>query len=333
MRRKKIYYGATEQERSDAMEKLLAILDGEEHYMSRLLAFFRGQERFREIQVAVFTNEESYYRYEQNHSIGLLLCEESMYREMKPKPACRTILLAGRGCVRETQELQVIFKFQPAQMIFDEIMACFDRLEAVCDSSKAEEESRLVVFCAAEGGMGVSRTAFATARYRAKKKNVLFLSLDPLDNPGETAETSTNLSEAIYLVKANSNQIQQRLPELVTKKEHVSCLYGVGHWSDLSECTAGEMKGLLDEICRNGGYDEVLADMGELTDAAAGCLERASKVIMLVRREAAPSVKEKEFVRQATFRDSDFAKRLIRVERKEGNEHWIAEMLYGEEEQ
>lgn len=309
------------------MEKSLAILDGEERYASRLLLYFQGQKEFQGFTAAVFTNEECYRRYEQKHPHGLLLCEEAMYRQMLPKPACKTVLLAGKGCVRESAGPPVIFKFQSAQEILEELLGYFEEVDTGVETATCQDNSLVAFF--SPTGCRTAALAYALAKQRAKKKSVFYLSLDAFDKPGAREDPVTALSEIIYLLKANSTQIQHALPGLIKKQEHMECLYGVAHWADISECSAAEIRTLLDGIRDTGKYEEIVVDAGAPTDAAAGCMEAAGRIVLLAGREADAVSRENEFLRQELFRDAGVEKKLIRQEPGENMLEELLEKLYG----
>lgn len=296
------------------MKQVLAILDGEEAYVSRLLRYWNSREGIG-IAAAAFTSEESLRHYMEHQEVGLLLCEAGLYHSMEHPPDCKTVLLSGKGCVRESDGLPVIFKFQSAQEIIEEILGYCQELQVGLPRAALGYGFTVYTVCSPVGGSGVSSLAFAIAKKKSKYGRVLFVALDPFYQPEVPGSSSEALARAIYYIKQKSAGLREKLNRAIIKTERVDCLYGVSHWADISECTGKEMAGLLQEAAEGGRYDFIVVDAGEFTDAAAGSMGISEKVIMISGGMAGG--KEKEFLRQACFQDSGFPDRLVRVQKGE----------------
>lgn len=300
-------------EGSDGMEQILAILDGEEAYVTRLLRYWNSQEGVG-ITAAAFTNEESLYCYMEKHKIGLLLCEAGIYRSMEHPPDCKTVLLSGQGYVRESDGMPVIFKFQSAQEIMDEIMGYYQELRTEAADTAVADGTMICTVCSPSGGSGVTALALALARKKSKNGRVFFLSLDPFYRPESSGGSKHEaLTKAIYYIKQNSAGLKEKLNQFIMKNERLDCLCGVAHWADISECTAQEMGELLRELSAFGRYELLVIDAGGFTDAAAGCMNVSNRIVMIAGNGKRAAEKEKEFLRQAAFRDPGFSDKLIRI--------------------
>lgn len=303
-------------ERGGGMKPVLAILDSEEAYVSRLLRYLNSREGMG-ITAAAFTSEESLRRYMENRNIEMLLCEAGCYYRMEHPPDCKTVLLSGQSCVRESGGLPVIFKFQSAQEIAEEILMNYQELQAGFLKTDISRSFMACTVCSPSGGSGVSALAFAIAKKKSKNGRVFFLTLDPFYQPETPGSKNEALARAIYYIKQKSAGWKEKLNQAIVKTERIDCLYGLSHWADISECTGEEMVELVKELTDAGGYRFVVVDAGEFTDAAAGCIGISQKVIMIVGGGKQAGGKEKEFLRQACFRDSVFMEKLVRVQKGE----------------
>ncbi|MDE7299866.1 MAG: hypothetical protein K2N94_13765 [Lachnospiraceae bacterium] len=292
------------------MEQILAVLDREEAYITRLLGYFHQQEAFAGITAAAFTREESFQRYAETHTIGLLLCEAELYYALERKPDCRTVLLAGQGCVREDGP-PVIFRFQSAQEILDELMAYYQELQPE-RRGRASPGTRIWTVCGIGCG-GDTTLAYALAKKKSRDKKIFYLSLDPFYMPAASGARSSALTEAIYFIKQNSNEIKEHIAKLIRKCERVDCLYGVSHWADISECTSAELAALLEAVAGLEKYDCVIVDAGGFTDASAGAMEQSEYIVLIGRGDRRTAEREQELVRQAEAREPDFSERLVRL--------------------
>lgn len=295
------------------MEQVLAILDGEEAYASRLQRYINSQASG--LTVAAFTDEQSLNHYMGKHNVGLLVCESRIFQSMEHPPDCKTVLLSGQSCVKETSSgLPVIFKFQSAQEILDEILGFYRQIQEEIPEKTLEHGTAVCTVCSPAGSGTETSFAFALARKKSKNGRVLFLALDPLYQP-ELSDGSRNeaLTKAIYYIKQKSAGLEEKLNQLVVKNERVDCLYGVGHWADISECMGQEMVELLEAFSLTKRYSLIVVAAGQLTDAAAGCMGYSDQIIMIAGNDKQAAPQEKEFLQQASFRDSGFPEKLLRI--------------------
>ncbi len=295
------------------MEQVLAILDGEEAYVTRLLSFFQTQERFAGITAAVFTKEESFLGYAKKHKVGMLLCEAGLYQNMEQKPDCQVVLLSARGCVRE-EGPPVIFKFQSAGEILDELLKYYQELQPKKEGKAMEAEPWILTACAVEGGK-TSGLSYALAKKKCKNQKIFYLSLDPFFMPAISGFQGNPLTEAIYFIKQNSIKLKENLSEMIQKYERVDCLFGVSHWADLSECSAAELAGLIQYIAGLSKYDGIIIDAGGFTDASAGAMELSNYIVFISSEEGKFSSQEHEFIKQAKTRQPDFEMKLWKMPR------------------
>lgn len=305
------------------MGNILAILDEEGEYVSRLLRYLNSREE-KGIEFAAFTSEESFRQYSQKHAVSLLVCEETLYAAMQGESGCPTLLLSAGRRLREGNGPPVIYKYQPAQEIFDAIVGYYREMKP---SVKAEGtgNTKILTVCSAAGGSGVSTLAYTLAKRKAKGEKVAFLSLDPFFQ-AERAEYGGNgtLTEAIYFIRQNSAKFSEKIK--LKTVERMDCLYGVAHWEDLCEIGRKEMGVLLGQLAHKGCYQLVVVDAGAFTAASAGCME-ISDVVVLISGEGKKSAeKEQEFMRQAKCADASFADRLLCVSRQPA-EKMVEEVL------
>lgn len=295
------------------MEQVLAILDGEEAYVTRLLNFFQAQERFAGITAAVFTKEESFLGYAKKHKVGLLLCEAELYQNMEQKPNCQVVLLSARGCVRE-EGPPVIFKFQSAKEILDELLKYYQELQPKKERNMVESEPWILTMCAVEGDK-TSGLSYALAKKKCKNQKIFYLSLDPFFMPAVSGFQGNPLTEAIYFIKQNSVKLKENLSEIIQKYERVDCLFGVSHWADISECSAAELAGLIQYIAGLSKYDGIIIDAGGFTDASAGAMELSNYIVFISSEEGKFSNLECEFIKQAKTRQPDLEMKLWQIPR------------------
>ncbi|MBQ9118972.1 MAG: hypothetical protein IJY09_02810 [Lachnospiraceae bacterium] len=295
------------------MEQVLAILDGEERYVSRLLQYLSSQREL-VFSTAAFTSEEKLSDYMERHRIAMLLCEESIYGRLERIPECPIMLLSDRSYVREPGGPPVVFKFQSASEILREILLYYEEVYPGQQAIPKTGHTQIATVLSSSGGAGVTTLAESLAQELSKQNKVLFLSFDPFyfcELQGDAREDA--LSEAIYYVKQKSEKGMQKLNSLLGRKENLSYLCGVAHWADISECNSEEMILLLQELAKQGSYDYVIIDAGEFTDALAGAMFLSEYLFLLTKEKKEHRKKEELFLRQASFRMPESEKRMIRI--------------------
>lgn len=295
------------------MGNLLAILDEEAEYVSRLLRYFNSRKN-REFEAAAFTNEESFRQYEKKHGISLLVCEEMLYRTMSEEIRCPTLLLSPTRRVREGEDIPVVYKYQSAQEIFDEIVRYYREKTPAPAHQSQKRNAKIFTVCSAAGGRGVSTLAYMLAKKKAKSKTVL-LSLDPFYIPEKAqADGSGALTEAIYFIRQDSAKFSEKLK--LKTVEHIDCLYGVAHWADLCDCNREDAAKLLEGILQAGSYEFLVVDAGAFTAISAGCIALSDKVILISEEGKRTQGKEQEFMRQLRSLSAGIEERLFRVARQ-----------------
>ncbi len=296
------------------MEHVLAILDEEVEYVSRLLRYFNSREG-KGFDAAAFTNEESFKQYGLKHSIGLLVCEESLYAAMAEVPECPTLLLSAKRQLKEGDGPPVLCKYQSAQEIFEAITAYYHEMMPDSTCKGEGQGAKILAVCSAMGGNGVSTLAYMLAKKKAKTKKVAFLSLDPFFMP-EKAEKDMSgaLSEAIYFIRQDSAKFSGKLKFKMV--ERMDCLYGVAHWSDLCECSRQEAVKLLRGIEKAGQYELIVVDSGAFTALSAGCIGVSDTIVFLTGEGKRAQAREEEFLRQAKCMDAGISERLICISRQ-----------------
>ncbi|MDE7326144.1 MAG: hypothetical protein K2N63_07715, partial [Lachnospiraceae bacterium] len=208
-----------------------------------------------------------------------------------------------------------LYKYQSAQEIFDAIVGYYREMapDSICQAQG--RDARILVVCSAVGGSGVSTLAYMLAKKKAKGKKVAFLSLDPFFIPEKMEDNGGGaLTEAIYFIRQDSAKISGKLKFKMV--ERMDCLYGVAHWSDLSEFSSQDAVKLLRGMVEAGQYELVVVDCGAFTAACAGCIGLADTVVLISGEGKRAEGKEQEFLRQAKCMDTGLKERLICVLRQ-----------------
>lgn len=298
-------------------EQIIAVLDEEENYVTRLLRHFK-RENTTDISPVAFTSEEAFEKYCEQNSVALLVCEENLYHHMKKVPDIPCILLAGSSVVREGEGPPVIYKYRTAQQVWEELLNYYRKMAVQPEMVRCGGSPKVYTVCSPFGGSGVSSLAYGFAKRLSKKKKVFYLSFDPFYLPEQSEYSEKNaLTEVIYYLKQNTTYRDEKLNQLLWQRDRLDCLFGVGHWADLSEMSNREAKSLLEWIAGREKYDCIVIDSGVLCDAVSGCMQLSESIVMIKKNGKKEMQQEKEFLRQAGLRDSGFADKVIALETEE----------------
>lgn len=270
------------------MKFKVGIIDADILYLERLVQWFSNGYGDK-IELFSFTNLAAFEEALQNMHFDMVLAAENMKvsKDLIPQKTGFAYLVTQND-LEMIEDVPVISKFQSVDMLYKQIVGLYANNEEINVVKKNVDGKtcKVITITSASGGVGTSTIAAAFAKYLARKeKKVLFLSFEK--NGGQDvffqAEGTGNISDVIYLLKSNKNNIALRMESLVSKDgSGVFYLKNCNNLLDRTELDKASIEKLVKEISTLSNYEYIIVDMEYSFDEIGLFLTEYSDSILVV---------------------------------------------------
>ncbi len=263
------------------MKKIIAVYDSDEFYVTRFIEYFKNKSNF-EFELSGFTLEESLLSYLSQHRVEILLLAAPVPIEGAARDNVGYIYeLSEEKNSVATEEQSVIFKYQSAQAVMDELRTDYIRRNKVTSSEGGSAALELITIFSPKAGIEELMFAWSTAFLLAKSKKTLFVPMELIPtNFLSFIDTSIHkLSEFIYYLKENPN-IMAKMNSLLNCHSNLCYLAGITHGFDLLSLNTEDIRKWVNELRLHSDYQQVVFYL-DYYDAAGAELMKLSNRILL----------------------------------------------------
>lgn len=269
------------------MKIKLAILEKDRSYLTRIVSAF-GTKYADKLEIYSFTDPEVALSTLNSAKIDILLSSDAFEIDAKRLPnRCAFAYLVDSLGIESIGDYRAICKFQKADLIYKQILSVYsEKASTITGFKLSGEESAVIVFCSASGGVGSSTMAAAcAAHFAAQDKKVLYLNLEKFGSADVffNGEGQFDMSDIIFALKSKKTNLSMKLESCVKQDP---C--GVHFYSptkialDMMEMTTDDILRLISEIKLMGGYDYIVLDMEFGIDKDMLKIYRQAQSIVLV---------------------------------------------------
>lgn len=300
------------------MKRIQVALYDKNGYMPSLVDYLckKGHSLF---ETRLFTSTELLTKRAMEQGIDVLLAGEEVLDEIKAfRDLIPQIILLSEGDrVCEGSEYYVIFKYQPAQEIVREMLACVaddDRISFV-QGRAGGREMEVISTYAPYGGAGVTENAIHVAKEMAQRKKTLLVSMELFQGSewfgeegksGKKAEISRRgMSEVIFYLKQRKEKLALKLETILVVKDHVDCIIAVEDYRDLQSLESRDLQYFLDILIQQTDYECVVFDIGYLSEAMLWLMEQSHKLYMPSAHTGTQKMKQQSFRRLLLREDKE----------------------------
>jgi hypothetical protein len=286
---------------------ILAIYDKETDYANQLMDFIKRKQKHIS-QVRVFTNENSLKEYLDHDRIDVLLLNESIPTETVQHDNIKNICVLSEGnYIRESTGYPVIYKFQSAELVMQEIFSYFPFNSE--NSPYNSTNSKLKIISVYSITRDTEKMAFSLslAKQYAKQMKTLYINLDvfqALSEPGMGTEEK-GLSEFIYYLKQNPPNLITKMNKIIQKDNNLDYIQGVTFGPDLYELTADDILQWLQEIKKSTEYEMIIFNVGCFFQAILELFRSSSQLIYLLGENNLEKAKYHNFKNQLLWAGFD----------------------------
>lgn len=263
------------------VKKILVAMFDQEGYTRRLAAYLNHHQNSM-MEVRLFTNEDSLKQFLKQEPVEMLLVAERDWdpRWERDAKIHRLIFLSDGDVVREGMNHPVIFKYQSAESIVQELLAVIaddDGMQVKTKRMSSDHVEFIGVY-SPYGGAGVSTFSYEMAKEYGMQYTTLYLNLELFHGMPEhsiskwreftPAEESRGMSELIFYLRQHKEKIAVKLQSLVRIQDGVAVIRAVEDYRDLYSMTVADMQRLLHVLAEETEYQKIFFDIGYIGESA-----------------------------------------------------------------
>lgn len=241
-------------------EKRLIICDDDREFISRLGGYI-SRKRENPLQVSCFTEQALFKEYLSAHEAdGVLIGEHWSEKDVLWDGARKMVLTdrVGQSSVEGSIE---IYKYQAAEDILRQVMLGLELPDGGQTIFRGETE---IFGVYSPGGWSeITRLALAIAKQLGREGPVIYLGLNEFSAVNRLLgkSVSQDISDVVYC-KRRGNMNEARLERMILHLEGFDCIPAPVNPAELAELKERDVKELVEEVCRIGGYRYAVLDMG-----------------------------------------------------------------------
>lgn len=277
-------------------KRVMAVYDVDPLYAERFAEFVNHREQV-PFSVMAFTALERLKAYGADHEIELLLINTSVSREeMNKIGAARVVTLADGEIVPLVEQYPSVYKYQAADNIMREVMACYCADSEDTGYAMVSKISRIIGIYSPINRCLKTSFALTMGQLLARDSKVLYMNLEDCSGFGHLIgeEYKGGLSDLLYYYSQNGFS-WIRLGSVVYTWGDLDYVPPVKYPEDLCQVTSQVMADLLVRIAGESAYEAIILDLGQFGKKATEVLEICDVVYMPVKDDCVSAAKVEEF--------------------------------------
>ena len=166
------------------------------------------------------------------------------------------------------------------------IIAEDEELSDITTNVKSKNTKIISVF-SSFGGAGVSSFAWNKCKESSAFQKTLYVNLELFDGFGEFCEGTDNkrayirgMSEIVFYLKQEGSKLSVKLESLVRQRDGIYYILPVEDYKDLYSISVKEMKKFIEIIADETIYENIVFDVGYISDAVISLLEISDDIYM-----------------------------------------------------
>lgn len=286
---------------------IMAICDRQAAYTSQLISLFQSKKEL-PFEIHGFTKNEYLQDFCDKNKVALLLVSEPDYREELQDKEIDRILVLREGTKGLPENIATVNKFQPAGMLYREIMQVYSEGEKIVPFQKSKKrEIRLIgVYSPLHCCMQTSFT-LAAGELLAKKSKTLYLNFECFSGFEMLLgrRFGGNLTDILYYYDCAREKLSYKLESIVQKIGELYFIPPASSYEDFRDMKEGEWLSVITEIAQTGGYETVLLDLTEQVRGVYPLLEACDKIYTLLKDDRMAKAKFAQYelmLEQETYR-------------------------------
>lgn len=266
---------------------IMAICDSQAAYTNRLVALFQEKKEL-PFEIYGFTKEENLQEFCEEKKIALLLISEPEYREELQEKGIEQILVLQEGTGNLPEGVATVNKFQPAGMLYRDIMRVYGEGDRVVPFPKNRRKRMQLIGVYSPLHCCMQTTfALAAGEILAKKKKTLYLNFECFSG-FETLlgrRFDGNLTDALYYYECAGERLSYKLESIVQKVGELYFIPPAASYEDFRGVKEEEWISIITGIAQAGGYEAVVLDLTEQVRGVYGLLSGCDRIYTLLKED------------------------------------------------
>ena len=158
-------------------KQIMAVYDEDPFYAERFAEALNQREKI-PFTVIAFTSIEKLKAFSNENPIEVLLADQSFLEEIREVRSKQIVALSGGGQVSDSGDIPTIYKYQSADAIIREVMACYCTRPGEMQTAAVGHKSILIGVYSPVNRCMKTSFALTLGQVLAKDEQVLYISLE-----------------------------------------------------------------------------------------------------------------------------------------------------------
>lgn len=281
------------------MRHIMAIYDVDPLYAARFADVVNQTEKI-PFDVLAFSSFDKLKKFAKENPVELLLISSAVSREEAEElGAGKVMCLADGETLQADMEYPSIYKYQSSGNIIREVMACYCEKSAEAVPGTAMRAAAKILGVYSPVGRCLKTSlAITMGQLLAQESRTLYLNLEECSGLSILTKTEykEDLADLLYFF-SQGNYNLLRLNSVVHSLDALDYVPPVRYPEDLADTDAGQVEGLIETIAGEGGYENVILDIGSHGKLVYGLMKLCSVIYMPVKEDSVSLAKLEEFER------------------------------------
>lgn len=277
------------------MSYILGIFDPDTDYANQLMDYIKRKQKAI-TQVRIFTNGRSLMEYLEHDKINVLLLNEEITMDEVLHQNINNICILSEGnFAREQADYHVIYKFQSAQKVMEELFSYFP-LEDTLIRAFLSDNGSLNIISIFSVGKENERQVFSyfLASEYAKTRKTLYINLD-LFSAWAGSNFEKGLSEFIYYLKQSHPNLISKMNGIITKINNLDCIQGVSFGPDIYELVPDDIYYWIKTLKESSEYEVIIFDVGCFFQSTLELFRSSNELLLLIGEQRLEEEKYRNF--------------------------------------
>ncbi len=264
---------------------IMAICDRHAAYISQLIALFQEKKEL-PFEIHGFTKNESLQKFCEKNKVALLIISEPDYREELQKEEIDRILVLQEGAGSLPEHVAAINKFQPAGVLYREIMRVYGEGENIVPfQKKRKSKAQLIGVYSPLHCCMQTIFSLAAGEILAKKKKTLYLNFECFSG-FETLlgrRFDGNFTDILYYYDCAREKLSYKLESIVQKMGELYFIPPAASFEDFQDIREEKWLSIVTGIAGAGGYETVVLDLTEQVRGVYTLLGACDTIYTLIK--------------------------------------------------
>ena len=275
-------------------KRMMAVYDVDPFFADRFAEAANQREQI-PFTVMAFSTMERLKQFSREQKIEILLIDAGLRGEAEEIEAEQVIYLSDGELLPEKGDAAWVYKYQSTANIVREVMGCYCVQPAEPKVAVGNKSILLGVYSPVNRCL---KTSFSLilGQLLAKENKVLYLNLEDCSGFRKLMgqEGNGDFSDVLYYY-GQWNGNWARLKSLVYHWDNLDYILPARYPEDLCQFSAEQMANLLEQIGREGIYDMIIVDLGQLGKMAVHVLEVCDGIYMPIKQDWFSMAKVEEY--------------------------------------